>query len=235
MITKNKLYLFGDSFCHHPSHKNISETGNFVLWSELLFTGLNSKYLIQDYSEGSRDIQTILDCWIKILPEITKNDIVIVCLPSAVRYRLPRSEKNYKQEFNLTIRHIGQHADWDTKSNDLEIYSTNFTRDEIKNKLEDNVLINSSKANVLNNKELVEALTKLTPCRLYMFSWTRFKSGYKPYLLEDKTDLEKVIKWDTQHQQYERTNGKFGLLGDFHWSDITQIEFANYLINKFKK
>jgi hypothetical protein len=233
---KNKIYILGDSFCDGGVSMNHSTTGTEIFWVEILENYYKDEYEILNFSEGSRDLQTIIDCWIKILPKVTKNDFLIMCSPYYIRYRLPRSEKFYKKENWLTIRHIGQHGFYEISNDDLEFYDKKFTRKTLHKILKDNEIINSSIASSLNYKELLESLYMITPCDTYMFSWTRFKEGFKPNKMEDKSDLEiKLGKWETQHDHYIKSNGKYGVHGDFHWDEYTQQRFANYIIPKLQK
>lgn len=236
MSTKNKIYILGDSFCAGGVSRLNSTTNTEIFWVDIVEDYYKNEYEVLNFSESSRDLQTIIDCWVKILPKITKNDFLIMCSPYYTRYRLPRSEKFYKKEHWLTIRHVGQNGVYDTSNNDLEFYDKRFTRKDLLENFKDNEIINSSIASTLNYKELLESLYSITPCETYMFSWTRFRKGFKPNKMEDKSNLEiKLGKWETQHNQYIKTNGKYGVHGDFHWDEYTQQRFANYIISKLSK
>ena len=235
MSTINNLYIIGDSFCEGGVSRNHSTTGTEIFWADIVKKYFNS-IQIYNHSEGSRDTQTILDSWVKLLPILTEADYLIVCIPAQIRYRLARNELFYRSEHTLTIRHIGQHGNYNIKYGDLEFYNSSFMdRDALHKKLIDNEILASSKASALNTKELIESLNQITKCPTYVFSWTRFKEGFKPSELEDKTDLEiKLGKWETQYDTYNETNGKYGVEGDLHWSEDTQKLFGNYIIDKLK-
>lgn len=235
MSTKNKIYVLGDSFCEAAVSFVHSESGLEVFWVSILDDYFKHDYEILQYAEGSRDLQTIIDTWIKLLPNITENDFLIVGIPYYTRYRLPRHKHFYRIENELVIRHIGHHGDYDVQSNNLEFYDSSFSRDFIHDSLRGNEIINSSIASTLNYKEVLESLSLITKCNSYMFSWTRFKDGYKPIGLEDKTDLEnKLGYWGTQQDTYNRTKGKYGKNGDLHWDEKTHKIFAKYLQAKIK-
>jgi len=76
------VWIFGDSF---------SETHRYQFYLKNLIGIENSnsnEYSILNYAVGSSDMQSIIDRWMKCLPKIKDNDIVIVNLTDASRYRL---------------------------------------------------------------------------------------------------------------------------------------------------
>lgn len=236
MNIKNKIYVLGDSFSANGSSPITNPSNKYIFWVDIFKKYFEDSCETLVYAEGSRDTQTILDTWIKILPKIQKNDFLIIGFPYFSRYRFPRSEKSYKVENELTIRHIGQVGEYDVSNNELEFFDKTYNRDYLLEKLSYNEIINSSKASSLNNKEIIESLLKLTKCKSLLFSWTRFKDGYKPDTLKDKGDLEKEIGyWGTQHEVHKRTNGKYGILNDLHWDETMHRKFAEYAIKLFKQ
>jgi hypothetical protein len=102
--TDAKLWIFGDSF-----------TGNrhqMDSWSILLhkhFVGIHA----YTSSQGSRDIQTIIDMFLKNLHKIKENDFVIMMLPVLFRFRLPLEnergdmEYGHKDDHHYKNRFIG--------------------------------------------------------------------------------------------------------------------------------
>jgi hypothetical protein len=232
----NKIYVLGDSFSANGSSPTSNPSGKDIFWVNILKKYYKDSYEILIYAEGSRDTQTIFDTWIKLLPKIQENDFLIIGFPYFSRYRFPRSEKFYKVENDLTIRHIGQNGAYSLKDGDIEIYDEFTERDFIEKKLIDNQFINSSKASSLNNKELIESLLEMTKCKTLLWSWTRFKEGFKPKDLLDKTDLENIMgSWGTQSDMYKKTNGKYGIFQDLHWDEDTQNLFFNFVKNKIEQ
>lgn len=230
-----KIYIICDSFGENASQKQHSESGIETFWVDIFHQSF-SDMEVQNFSVGSQDLQTILDVWIKLLPEITEDDILIVCSPYYSRYRFPLNEHCYTTVGNITTRHIGQHGGYNILDNELEFFDETYDRDALIEKTHYNQIINSSKASTLNYKEIIESLLKLTKCKSLLFSWTRFKDGYKPHTLKDKGDLEQEIEyWGTQSDEYIRTNGKYGILNDFHWNATMHRKFAEYAIKIFKK
>lgn len=225
----DKIYVLGDSFSANGSDPLTNPSGKNMFWVGMLSKNHN----VLRYAEGSRDTQTILDTWIKLLPKIKEDDFLIIGFPYFSRWRLPRSENFYKVENELTIRHIGQNGFYSFQNGDIEIYDGMSKRDSIEKKLIDNQFINSSKASSLNNKELIESLTELSKCKVLLWSWIRFKEGFKPKYLFDKTDLEiEMGFWGTQDDMWKKTNGRYGINGDSHWDETTQNLFYNFVKSK---
>jgi hypothetical protein len=86
----NRLFIIGDSFAA-PSN-------------DASFYG---KILQEDFprmkvawaGQSSRDLQSIIDDWIKLLPHLTENDYLIVAIPVFYRTRLPLAEKNWNNMY----------------------------------------------------------------------------------------------------------------------------------------
>ena len=221
----NRIFILGDSFSANGSSFLINESEKHAFWVDMLTDTFN----IKKYAEESRDIQTILDIWIKLLPQITENDCIVVGFPFFSRWRLPRHKDDYKQENELIIRHIGQHAYSECKIETVE-------RNGINERLSENEIINSSIASTLNTKEIIESLTQLSKCKVILWSWVRFKEGFKPNGLYDKTDLENELGyWGTQDDIYYKTKKKYGRIGDLHWDETTQKLFFEFIKNKIEQ
>jgi len=228
----NKLYILGDSFSANGSDRRKNPSGKDAFWVD----SLREYYDVYKYAESSRDTQTILDTWIKLLPQINENDFIIVGFPYFNRWRFPRSEKAYKKEHDLWIRHISSEGQYNVRNGDLEFYAKDTPMEPLLERLIDNQIIHSSVASSLNNKELIESLTKISKCGVLTWSWTRFRTGFKPEGLYDKTDLEKELGyWGTQDEMYTKSDGKFGYSGDLHWDEQTHHLFLNFVKNKIEK
>ena len=87
--TQRKLWIVGDSFTGVEKDCWISHILKY-------FDG-NSHHVS---SSGSRDMQTILDIFLRNLHRINKDDLVILCIPTAQRVRLPR--KTPKDDVELS-------------------------------------------------------------------------------------------------------------------------------------
>lgn len=215
----NNLYLLGDSFTAQHSDPTKNESQKIVFWVNML----RENYNVFLYAEASRDLQTILDTWVKLLPKLKENDCIVIGFPYFSRWRLPRDEKYYKIENEQIVRHISQHG---FGGKQLEFLDKN----NIVERLRENEIINSSKASSLNNKELIESLTEVSKCKVVLWSWTRFEEGFKPNGLYDKTDLEKELGyWGTMQDVFDRTNGNYGQNGDLHWDEKTQELFYQFI------
>ena len=243
----NKVFILGDSFSAHGASAQHNESKKEVFWIQ----EINDTYPVLVYAEPSRDVQTILDTWIKLLPTFSENDYLIVGLPYFSRYRFALNEMFYRtepylhskvnyfyadtKEHEIYTRHVGQHGWFDIKNGELEFYGKDVDRKQLLEKLDDNRIINSSIASTLNNKEIIESLTKVTKCQTLLWSWTRFKNGFKPEGLYDKTDLEKELGyWGTLDDLYNETDGQYGQYGDLHWDEKTHMLFSEFVKNKIK-
>ena len=244
----NRICILGDSFSAHGSSAEGNPSGKEKFWIK----DLNETYPTLVYAEPSRDVQTILDTWTKLLPKVEENDFLIVGFPYFSRYRFPLNEMFYRkephlhckinyhsvdvEENELITRHVGQHGEFDIQNGELEFYNKDTNRQQLLEKLDDNQIINSSFASALNNKELIESLTQVSKCRTLLWSWTRFKKGFKPEGLYDKTDLEKELgHWGTLDDIYRKSSGKFGFMGDLHWDEKTHDLFAKFVQNKIEE
>lgn len=221
----NNCYIFGDSFTAQPSDPTKNESQKIVFWVDML----KENYNVFLYAESSRDLQTILDTWIKVLPNMNQDNCIVVGLPYFSRWRMPRDESDYKKENEQLVRHVGQHGP-------SEIKVETVIRDGLEERLFENQIINSSKASSLNYKEVIESLVQLSKCKVILWSWARFKEGFKPKGLYDKTDLEKELGyWGTMQDVFDRTNGKYGVNGDLHWDEKTQKLFYQFIKKEIEK
>ena len=221
----SNIYIFGDSFSANGSAFYRNESEKPAFWVDMI----DSHYSTIVYAEGSRDLQTILDTWIKVLPNMNEDNCIVVGLPSFIRWRIPRHELFYKKENEQIVRHIGQHGPMDIKVEEV-------IRDGLEERLFENQIMNSSKASSLNYKEVIESLTQLSKCKVILWSWTKFKKRFKPKGLYDKTDLEKELGyWGTMDGVFHRTNGKYGTKGDFHWDEKTQKLFYEFIKKEIEK
>lgn len=230
-MKKNKIYILGDSFCH-------SYTNNDEFWPNRLVKSLKNEYELVVNSFPSRDVQTIIDNWIKLLKHIDKNDILIVCIPFFIRLRVPLDKKNWMETKwdggTLMDRFVTHHSWYQSDSQIIYVNGGPISKEKLNEKVTffeamffDNESVHK------NYNEVIESLDKITNCKKYIFSWDDMK--YKTDVIEYKSDITNKIGWHTMHDVYVETNGLRGIYWDFHWSFEFQKTFAEYLFNKFKK
>jgi hypothetical protein len=220
----DKLIIIGDSFAS-PSN-DASFYGKFL---EEDFPHLEVKW----YGIGSRDVQSIIDDWIKVLPRLDDEDYLIVALPVFSRTRLPLSEKeyggmdllgNYKNRFIGTSSYV--------KGVDLEFFGSTFDTYYFESMLNPQKIISSTKAAELNFFEVIGSLKKLTKSKHYIFSWSKFENKSKPF--DDRDDLfAKLGIWKTIGDVYLERGQPKEWEGDFHWEYSTHLAFSEMIKKEF--
>ena len=110
-LSKDALWIFGDSFCSEAIHPN--------RWTLNLLEYLQTKYSSRsvtkyyNYANGGMDTQTILDNWIKLLPLMKENDAIVVCVSDISRTRYPLKSNNvYSLPFLYPHMMIHIHRKW---------------------------------------------------------------------------------------------------------------------------
>ena len=238
MITKNKIFILGDSFSYNgaPSPEGLHEPD--VFWGKILHESLKDTHDLIVDSFPSRDMQTILDNWIKLIPLLKTDDIIIIGIPFFMRVRVPLSKKDYKivewDDNSIITRFVTHHSWYHTSSEKIYLNNTPVPKKELDEKtsfFEQMFFENESVEK--NYNEVVESLYKLTPCRKYLFSWDNMK--YKTDIIEYQKDIKDKIGWSTLHDLYLEIGTNPGRINDFHWDYRFQKIFANYMIEKFKK
>lgn len=232
---KKKVYVIGDSFCreHWIKPRNNQEPHFWVY---------DLQKLIPDYEvfcdgEPSRDVQTIIDTWIRLLKYTSSDDTIIVCLPWFRRTRLPLIEKNYNKknygDFTLETRFVGTPS-FDNKRETLEFWEQQYDWRFFEDKLKYQEIINTTRANQNNTIEIVESLIQFSKIETYVFTWDIM--DIKSKFIEDKEQITNQIGfWETHLDVYNETNGEHGQPGDFHWSHKMNDHFATYVYNKLFK
>jgi hypothetical protein len=230
---KNNLFVIGDSFCRDTFYVKPTLNQNKVFWANELSYKLGTN-LICD-GEPSRDVQTIIDNWIKVLPHIKPEDYLVICIPFFKRTRLPLSEKNYqifeKGDVKYVNRFVGTPS-YDNTNTEIETFGKQYSWKKFEADLKTQEIINGSNASQLNFIEIIESLYHLTNAKKFVFSWDIM--DFKSYIIEDKDVLTKNIGiWETHRDVYYESNGKHGLENDIHWSYKMNILFSEYLYKKF--
>ena len=230
---KNNLFVIGDSFCRDSFYVKAELNQNKCFWAQDLSDKLGT-VLICD-GEPSRDVQTIIDNWIKVLSSINTEDYLVICIPFFKRTRLPLSEKDYqlfeKDGVKYTNRFVGT-SSYNNKDTEIETFGKQYDCKTFENDLRIQEIINGSKASQLNQIEVIESLNDLTNGKTFVFSWDNM--DFKSHVIEDKDVLTKNIgEWETHRDVFYQSNGKHGLENDIHWSYRMNDLFSEYLYKKF--
>ena len=227
--TQRKLWIVGDSFTGVEKDCWISHIFKY-------FDG-NSHHVS---SAGSRDMQTILDIFLRNLYRINKDDLVILCIPTAQRVRLPRKTPKDDVEVSnelIMAKDKEEYKDYfiglfnyeeDCEGKELEEPLTGVTQKQLDDESHWTYSINMSNANKLNFQEIISSLKKSLPFELYTFSWS---NDFNTKIIESKDFLSSKFNWETFHNEYERTNGKSGFKDNGHWSIDTNFAFGNYIMS----
>lgn len=224
---KNNLFVIGDSFCRETFYAKERPDESKIFWVDNLKEKLKVKNTFCD-GEPSRDVQSIIDNWIKIINKISKDDYLIICLPYFRRTRLPLNFNNYEVKDFYVNRFIGTHS---YKNQELEFWGKNYDFNFFLKKLSLQEIINTSLASQKNMIEVIESLYELTSCKKYIFSWDEM--DVKSSVIEDKEVIEKNIGiWETHRDVFYNTQGKFGMEHDAHWSFKMNELFSEYVITK---
>jgi hypothetical protein len=243
----SRIFVIGDSFSL-PLNYIQNWDNKSMYWVEILKKLMGNNNLIGNNNNvivdgaPNRDTQTIIDNWIKLLPYLNSDDVLILIFPYSKRTRLALNEKEwfgtmtthkYPNDIKIINRFIGTELYNNNKNNqyNLEFWSKQYTRSEIMKMLNPQEIINSSKSYQLNYLEIWESLCTFTKSKYFLFTWDELK--YKSDVIMDKIDIEREIgEWETMNDVWVKTNGQQGQKLDFHWSADYASLFANYLYNK---
>jgi hypothetical protein len=234
-----KIVIIGDSFCRTYMHVNSKTRPNekSCFWVDELKSHLNNEFEIVLDAQPSRDAKTILENWIKILPQLSENDFVVVCFPSLNRTRLPFHKSNYEYlkssdgRINVINRFYGT-ASYDNSYQHLEYWGNEHNWKHFEENLKYQEMINGSVANELNFLELIESVSKLTKCGKYVFTWDEF--GETSNYIRNKYDVKKDVGiFESFNDVFLETNGECGLT-DFHWSFKMNEIFGKFILEKIK-
>jgi hypothetical protein len=237
-----RIFVIGDSFSL-PLYNVQHWDSKSMYWVELLKQLTGNNNMVVD-GVANRDTQTIIDNWIKLLPHLNSDDVLILIFPYSKRTRLALDKKKwfgtmtthkYPNDIEITNRFIGTELYDNTKNNqyDLEFWGKQYTRSEIIKMLHPQEIINSSKSYQLNYLEIWKSLCTFTKSKYFLFTWDTLE--YKSDIIMDKIDIEREIgKWETMDDVWKNTDGLQGDKSNFHWSAYYASLFANYLYNKIK-
>jgi hypothetical protein len=219
-----RLIIIGDSFAQSVND------GSF--YGKILQERFPWIEVIND-GAPSRDAQTIIDHWIKIIPEIRPDDYLVIIIPIMERSRLPLAEKHQSPvtigKTILVNRFVGIQS---YNNEEIEIFGDSFNLNYYKNILTPHVVINSSKASQNNLFEVIASLIKITPCKKYVFSWADIDRAVLPF--DDKKRLVgKMGGWITLNSEFVSTEGKRGFKDDLHWALETHLLFSEFISVEF--
>lgn len=233
----NKLWIFGDSFANCGDN-----TKGEIHWTQIIC----SKFKGENYyvsSKGSRDFQTILDIFLRNLKNISKNDFVILIVPSLGRVRVPLQiptmdveHSDIKYNYDLRSKHIDYFMGESSYRNEgkydvLENPLTNIDEHILRKSLEISSIINDSNASKNNYLEIIESLKSYLPFEIFVWSWD---NQIESQLVLNRNEITEIIGyWHTLRNLYEETNGEEGKQGDVHFSPKMHKAFADYIIVKF--
>jgi hypothetical protein len=229
-----KFNIIGDSFVMYPNPNDIPSNYDDFYWIDILKRNFPNHTFFVD-GIPSRNAQSMIDNWIKLLPVMSKDDYLIIGLPFFGRTRLPmklgQGQYTEKNEFVYLDRFIGTYS-YNPSHCDLEFWNKDYDRDYMTNLMVPQEIINSSDSSHYNFIEIIESLIKITPCKTYVYSWDDMK--IKSDVIEDKSMIIKNLGyWETFEDVYRKTEGKEGMHGNFHWSFPFNKSFGNYVLSKF--
>lgn len=182
---------------------------------------------------SSRDAQTIIDHWIKIVPELTHSDYLIMIFPSLGRTRLPLAEKHWESKLIGTVKLQNRFRGTDSyNGEEIEMFGVRSGKKYFKDLMIPQIVINASRAAEENFYEITRSLSKLTKAKKYIFCWEENERLDVPF--DDKKALTgKMGKWVTLHSEFVSTKGSKGFEYDLHWARETHEAFADFITKEF--
>jgi hypothetical protein len=231
----DKVIIIGDSFVAEPNPLDVPENINEdYYWVDVLRKKYSSHNFFVD-GISSRNAQSVLDNWIKLIPSINENDILIICFPFLGRTRLPitNGQGQYDDLGNLiyTDRFIGT-ASYNKNHNTLYYWGNEYPNNYFIDLLKPQEIINSSDSSYYNFYEIIDSLKKLTKCKSYLFTWDNMKIN-GPNIEDKSTITQNIGSWETFEDVWKKTNGQDGMDGNFHWSFPYNKLFGEYVLTKF--
>jgi hypothetical protein len=231
-----KLWIIGDSFA-----------GTYDdAWVKTISGKFDGNYQVSSY--GSRDIQTIVDIFLRNLKNIKENDLVILTLPTLRRGRLPLENPTIdvelsneyinvvdKQKYLDYFVGLGQY----TPSNPQHILEQPLTGVSDKDLLSEDfkfnynllAIVHSSNAAKNNFQEMFKSFKSYFPFEIIIWSWTN--EWDIPEVLT-RAKIEEILGfWESHHSLFNESDGELGKKDDFHWSKKMNDAFAEYIIKSY--
>ena len=229
-----KLWIIGDSFASCGD-----TTKGEINWTQIVSNKFKGKEY-QVSSRASRDFQTILDIFLRNLKNISKDDFVILIVPSLGRVRLPLQTPkldvvltNRENEMECNVDYFMGQSSYinNHPSCELEPPLTDIDKYSLIEKIEISSIINASNASKNNYLEIIESLKSYLPFEIFVWSWD---SEIESELVLNKQQITQIIGyWHTFNDLYEETNHVEGQRGDAHFSPKMHKAFADYIIVNF--
>lgn len=235
----SKLWIIGDSF-----------TGMYPDgWVQLLIENFKGNDFHVS-SKGSRDVQSVLDIFLRNIKNIKDNDLVILFLPTLERGRLPLKNPTIDVEYSKTLNryddkkiHLDYFIGMESYQSGVELKVLEEPLTDISEKdFEDSnfklnynltKIVNFSSASKNNFEEIIQSLKSYLPFELLIYSWT---DEWNIDEINTYSKIEKEIGlWESLHILYNKTNGADGKKDDFHWSHNMHQAFGNYIIKNNPK
>lgn len=235
MKKRNKFFILGDSFCYGG---HIHKEREYFFANDLRKEFKDTHEVIVD-AYPSRDVQTIIDNWIKLIPHLTKDDILVVAIPFFTRIRVPLAAKDYMMtewsDGELETRFVTHHSWYHAENQSLYINGIDVSKEELDKKIEFLEQMYFEHDGVEKNyNEVIKSLYDITNCSKYLFSWDNMKNQIPEIEYKDEI-TKKIGSWTTIRDVYLETNGEYGIEHDFHWDYRFHPKFSKYLTEKFKK
>lgn len=236
----NRIFIIGDSFCHFlPTSKSFYQNSKnaTIKWNQWLTWEYPNIEIVND-SYVSRDLQTIIDNWIKIIPQLNTKDFLILGIPSYFRQRVPLSMKDWQKNSwskgKITNRFVTHHSWYTTESEKIYVGNSEITKDELNYYIGFFETLMASNSVAYNYIELIDSLYNITPCKKYLFSWDDLDPSSK--YIDTKSILTKKLgMWTTESDLYNQSNGEYGIKDDFHWDYRTERRFFEFIKNKIEE
>ena len=222
---KRRLVIIGDSFALPVNDESF--------YGYMLRERFPDLDVIFD-GDSSRDAQTIIDHWIKVISELTPVDYLIVIFPALGRTRLPLEKDHWRSNYVGTVNLENRFRGTDSyNSESIETFGVKPDKKYFYNLLIPQMIINASRASEDNFLEVVRSLGKLTQSKKYLFCWREMLRPDLPF--DDKRSLTgKMGKWITLHSEFVATDGERGFKDDLHWARETHEAFTDFIVEEFR-
>ena len=228
----------GDSFVVPSTHAKGYKPGEHF-WLDIIERE-NPKFDYFSSGLASRDTQTIIDIWIKLLPNLKETDYLTIILPFFKRTRLPLAKSEWNISVNLGQKDTRRYdirnmfigtASYNEGNNLLEFWGKEHNQKYYLDNLEFQEIINASKASQINFIEVIKSLKEITKAHTYIISWDRM--DYKSDDIDDRDKITKELgKWETLWNDWDNSNGELGIQYDEHLGLEMHKSMAKFILQK---
>ena len=210
-----KLWVIGCGFCTPTVNHADSTAWPYMLFDKLKLMGMVNSKMID--GQGSRDLQTIIDIFLKLLPDIKKEDYVILSLPPP-RWRIPLDNQTLFVGNTGFDEGMVKYLEEDVSRISYYLSPVLSKKGTEFNKIMK--ILGYSNAVKLNHIELLKSFKKYFPFRLEYFSWREYWDDCGSFIHTKKRITEKVGYWETKSEN------------DVHWSKNYHSSFTEYMIEE---